>query len=42
MTLYKHGCIKMVDQITDQSCNAVIPTDYQFLKSVKAIENNDV
>mgnify|MGYP003600831937 CR=1 FL=1 len=28
VTLYKHACIKMIDQITDQPCNAVIPTDY--------------
>ena len=30
VTLYKDSCIKMVDQITDQPCNAAIPTDYQF------------
>lgn len=32
VTVYNDGAVKMVDEQTDEPCNAPLPKDHQFLK----------
>ncbi len=32
VTVYNDGAVKMVDEQTDEPCNALLPKDHQFLK----------
>lgn len=40
VTIYNDGPIKMVDEKTDQPCNAPIPKNHQFAKAIKTYQEN--
>ena len=40
MTIYNDGPIQMVNEKTDQPCNAPIPKDHQFTKMSRIYQEN--
>ena len=40
VTIYNNGPIQMVNEKTDQPCNAPIPKDHQFSKTTRTYQEN--
>ena len=41
VTIYNDGPVKMVDEKTDEPCDAPLPKDHQFSKDVQTYQEND-